>query len=182
VRSFIILASPRSRTAWLSTWLSDGHRTCWHDLLACVSDTATLRDIVNSHNGTIETAGGDFYRTLFDTFPNSRFAILRRSEMQIAQSLQRKGAPISQAHRALSSLAEAEGWLKNRTDVLTIDFEALNQEHVLENIWKTLRGDAHDMLRTRRLMKMRIEKVVPFWSGVAPSISDHEAVLRQMVK
>lgn len=180
--NFIILASPRSRTAWLSTWLSDQGHVCHHDLLAKVDDPLTLKDQLGFDNGTIETAGGSYYRTLFQLFPRARFLIVRRAEREIALSLQRHGVSLATAHLSLNALCEAEAWLRPRTNLMCVDFKDLSDERTLDSLWSHLRGGLHDLNRTRRLVKMRIERINPFWSEVAPQVLSYEQCLRQTVE
>ena len=91
---FFILGLPRSRTAWLATWLTYGGRTCWHDALANVRNVAGLRTLADEGAvGFAETAGSYFPRVLHREFPNAKYVFVTRLSTSVEASLDRLGKP-----------------------------------------------------------------------------------------
>lgn len=84
---FMILANPRSRTKWLSTYLSHSGFVCGHDtMLEChtVDDFLARLDRLD---GTIETSAAIGYRIWQQQFPAARFAIIHRMPIEVGESL-----------------------------------------------------------------------------------------------
>lgn len=167
---FVILALPRSRTAWLSAWLTHGGRYCHHDALAFVHGGAALQALVQGGNGIAETAGHALPRVLHALLPDARFLVIHRDPAQIIHSLGMLGAwnarSIVEAGRR--ALDDAVGYLKPRARVMEAGYSDLSKAHALRSIWGFLRDDAHDDARTKALVGMRITKLDPF-AGMPPT-------------
>lgn len=168
---FVILAQPRSRTAWLSTWLTHGDRRCHHDALATAHSRDALRRLTAGGNGLAETAGMAIPRVLFDTLPGARYLIVWREPAQVVESLERLGAGASRAavQAGALELDRAARYLKERAPLLQMWFDDLDDPDRLDAVWRFLRpGDHHDQARTRALSGMRITKLNPF-AGFPPT-------------
>lgn len=83
--SFVILALPRSRTKWLSTFLTYADWQCGHDELRhCRSLADVWSWLSQPCTGTVETAGAPFWRLIPD---GVRVVTIRRPVEQVAMSL-----------------------------------------------------------------------------------------------
>lgn len=89
---FIIFALPRSRTKWVSEWLSFGGRyAIGHDLTVDCSSIADFEDALDAVDGTVETGAILGWRLLLARHPELRVATISRPVWQIVASLQAQG-------------------------------------------------------------------------------------------
>lgn len=85
---FIIFALPRSRTAWLASYLSYKDWQCGHEtaiLLRSVQDVKGLFALQNV--GVVETAAAQAWRILKHHIPNLKMAVIRRPIDDVVQSM-----------------------------------------------------------------------------------------------
>lgn len=181
---FVILGTPRSRTAWLSTWLTDGGRRCHHDALATAQTRDAIYNLTKNGDGLCETAGALMPRVLRDAIPNARYLIVRRDRAYVAASLERCGAfgARSIARLADESLDTAKAYLAPRAEVHEVSFDQLDDERTLAEVWNYLRGDEHDAARTRALSAMRVTKINPFAGNPPAGLLDMERRLMRSRK
>src|SRR5664279_2954834 len=89
---FVVLAMPRSRSYWLSRFLSAGGWHCGHDELRHMRSLDDVRSwLAQPLTGTVETAAGPFWRLLMDLAPDARVVVLRRPVAEVVDSLVRLG-------------------------------------------------------------------------------------------
>jgi hypothetical protein len=85
---FLGLALPRSRTNWLSNYLTYGPWTCWHERIPTMR---TLDDIKawlsQDFTGSMETTGAPFWRTAIKIRPDLRILIVRRPVGEVVDSI-----------------------------------------------------------------------------------------------
>lgn len=170
---FFIFAPPRSRTAWLSAWLSYGGKACWHDALAAVEGVEGLKALYNDGSeicGFAETAGCIFPRSILEAFPDAKFLFVSRLHQHSVDSLNRLGqngeAVMQQVNRAMS---ESIAYLRPRAPVAFVPMEHLDQADTLASLWAFLRGDEMPVDHTMMMLQLRITKKHPF--GGKPSIT-----------
>lgn len=161
---FFILGLPRSRTAWLATWLSYNGRICWHDALGHVTNENDLRALVDAGAcGFAETAGSYFPRVLHRAFPKAKFVFVTRLSTDVVDSLNRLGKNGSNVVNVASgALQEAIAYLTPRTDVKFVQFEKLDDFATLANLWRALRSDPFPSRYTTAMLQMRVTKLRPF--------------------
>ncbi len=88
--AFVIFALPRSRTAWLSRFLSYGEWFCGHEELRHVRSLDDVRAWFSQGQiGTAETAGAPWWRLLERFAPYSPVVIVRRPVDEVVDSLAR---------------------------------------------------------------------------------------------
>jgi hypothetical protein len=85
---FIVYALPRSRTKWLSEFLSYGDHQCAHEQARYAR---TPEDVANwfqqPNTGTVETSAAPFWRTVRDVAPDARVLVVRRPVEEVERSL-----------------------------------------------------------------------------------------------
>ncbi len=87
MQPFIILALPRSRTFWLSRYLSYGSWHCGHDeIMHCRSLDDVRSWFAQPDIGTVETAGSPFWRLLP---PSAKIITVRRPVEDVLDSVVR---------------------------------------------------------------------------------------------
>jgi len=94
VRPFVVFALPRSRTAWLSRFLTYGGWTCGHEELRRMRGLADVRNwLALPQTGTVETAGAHWWRLLRHMAPETRVLVIRRPVEEVFDSLERALGP-----------------------------------------------------------------------------------------
>lgn len=87
---FVIFALPRSRTAWLSKFLSHGGWHCGHDELRHMRSLDDVKAWFSQPlTGTVETAGAPWWRLLSRYAPAAKIAVIRRPVGEVVESLMR---------------------------------------------------------------------------------------------
>ena len=137
---FIILALPRSRTQWLSKFLTHGDITCHHEW---ISTRDSLDDIVTlGSHGTAETFGAVVWRQLYARIPDAKWVIVKRPIAEVDASLRRQGYVRCVEHYA-AFLRAAEAAIP----ALVVDYHDINDR--LGEIWAHCRNDAMPKGRER---------------------------------
>ncbi len=91
-RKFVVLALPRSRTAWLARFLSYGGRRCGHDLAVDCSSVAEFRSkLATDYDGTVETGAIVAWRAIRANLSGARLIALKRPVEEVLESFARAG-------------------------------------------------------------------------------------------
>lgn len=86
--NFVVLALPRSRTAWMSRFLTYGNWLCGHDEIRHARSLDDLHAWLGmERTGTVETSGAPFWRWLTAARPDARIAVVRRPVDEVVASL-----------------------------------------------------------------------------------------------
>lgn len=89
---FIIFALPRSRTAWLSRFLTHSGWVCRHDLVATIAKFDEIKRILESDKtGVADTGMSLGWPVIRRLFPKARFVTVRRSLEEVERSLHHCG-------------------------------------------------------------------------------------------
>jgi hypothetical protein len=146
VSAFVIFASARGRSKWLSGFLSYGDWICGHDEL---QHMRSLDDIATWFTqpciGSVETAGAPFWRMLVREQPSARIVVVRRPVDDVLESLARQGL----AGEALTSLIKAtdrklEQIERRVPGVLPVRFDDLVREDTCAQVFEHCLGIKHD--------------------------------------
>jgi len=141
MRPFVILATPRSRTKWLSTLLSYGDWHCGHDqIVHCRSMDDVASWFAQSFTGTVETAAAPFWRLLP---PDVTVVTLRRPVAGVVASYARGGLVVPPAiiERQIRKLDQIEARLPN---VLPVTFDDISTESGCARVFERCLGISHD--------------------------------------
>lgn len=138
--NFVILALPRSRTAWLARWLTYGEFQCGHDQ---VKHCRSLDDIASwmgqPCTGTVETAAAPFWRML-GRFGDVRVATVRRPVADVVASLQAVAPGAFQTEATTAAMTRLDRKLeqieRRLPDVLSVPFEDLATEDGCRRLWQ----------------------------------------------
>jgi hypothetical protein len=136
ITPFVIFGLPRSRTTWLSRFLTYGPWVCCHDALLSLDSVAGLRELLSlPETGLCET-GMSFAAPLIRRyFPNCRFVVVRRPLADIEASLSR--SPGWEGSR--DYLAEEEKRLEAISAMpgtLTVTFDQLNGMQACQEVFE----------------------------------------------
>ena len=104
---FLILAAPRSRTNWISKFLSYGAWYCGHEQLLFARSLGDVRSWLSMNQvGSAETGAMWHWRLAKHLRPDLRLITIRRESKEILDSLGRIGLPVPFRYRA--DLLEAD--------------------------------------------------------------------------
>jgi len=148
ITPFVIFASPRSRTTWLSAFLQYGGWQCGHDELRHCRSLDDVRSwLAQPQTGTVETAAAPFWRLLERYSPEARIVTLRRPVAAVAASLARAGLCVDAAvmQRLLITdrkLEQIEHRLAGR--VFPLRYEELDDEAVCAELFTYCLSLPHD--------------------------------------
>jgi hypothetical protein len=162
--SFLILCLPRSRSYWISKYLSYPPFECGHDIIL---KSNSLKEFITNFSeltGSVELNFGVVWQSLTRLFPETKIVVVRRSVDDVYESLRTVGVYIPQEelrirHAALINCAKFPG-------VSSIDYKDLNDpeccewlfEHCLDQKWdeKWYKEFAHQKLQMEVRQRMQI--------------------------
>jgi len=132
---FVIYALPRSRTAWLSRFLTYGPWTCGHDVVTDLHSVDGLRAFfATPGTGSAETGMVVGWRLVQAYFPDARVVVVRRPVDEVAASLARFGIVMPEGH--LETLDSQLAEVARQPAVLSVSFADLADERVCRRIWE----------------------------------------------
>lgn len=143
---FIVLALPRSRTKWLSSYLSYGDWVCGHDE---IQYCATLDDIATwftqPNIGSVETAVAPFWRLLVRMQPAVRIVTVRRPVDSVLASLARQGVGGDTVAELIRACDRKLDQIEHRVpNVLSVRFDDLTREDVCAAVFERCLQLPHD--------------------------------------
>jgi hypothetical protein len=191
MQPFVVFSLPRSRSAWLSRFLTYGEWMCGHEELRHMRSLDDVQAWFSQPNiGTAETAGAPWWRLLERFAPNARVLVVRRPRNEVAESL--INIPGTQFDRTAldsillkldRSLDQIEARLPN---VLSVSFDSLNEEDTCAAVFEHCLQQPHDLDHYARLAPVNIQINMPalmrHYAAYAPameklaSIAKHETI------
>lgn len=145
---FIVLALPRSRTFWLSKFLTYGDWNCGHDQILNLRSLQDVDSWFSQPNvGSVETAGSVWWRTIRDRFPGIKLVTIRRPVEQVVDSLLRLGIGFEKESltKAMVKFDRKLDQIEHRVPgVLSVKFDELEQESVCARIFEHCLPYRHD--------------------------------------
>ncbi len=162
---FVVFALPRSRTAWLSQFLSYGDWTCGHDQLRYMRSLDDVKAWLSlEKTGTCETGASPFWRLIHKYRSDLQIVTIRRPVEEVVESLVKAGlrtdpAIVRKAMTGLDrKLDQIEGRLPN---VLSIPFNSLKNETVCSVLFEHCTDYVHDAERWKLLDAANIQVNFP---------------------
>lgn len=156
---FVIFALPRSRTAWLSRFLSYGDWHCGHEELRHMRTLSDVEAWLSQPcTGTIETAAAPWWRLLN---PNVRVVTIRRPVAEVVESMMKipgcvfdRDALEAAMKRHDRKLDQIEARFPN---VLSVKFSDLDQEDVCAALFEYCLPYQHDSAYWQALSPINIQ-------------------------
>jgi ribosomal protein S18 acetylase RimI-like enzyme len=161
---FIVLTLPRSRSAWLSRFLTYRDWHCGHDELRHMRQIEDARSwLAQPATGTVETAVAPFWRLARHLRPDVRFVTIRRDPEEVAESIVRCGlaSDLDATVRAMRRLDHKLGQIERRTGARSFRFEDLAREEVCADLFEHLLPYRHDSARWAELDRQNVQINVP---------------------
>lgn len=181
---FIIFSLPRSRSAWLSAFLSRPGAVVGHDI-GITSDTpADFADALN-HDlaGTCETGAAFAWRLIRKLVPDVRFVVVLRPVSEVCASLERCG--ITGMEAEMQARMDGLQQIMHQPGTTTLDWTALRFEGTCARLYAQLTGEPMDaqwwrtfaplniqvdMAQRLRLLQARSEQITRLKATVAQEL------------
>lgn len=127
---FVIFGLPRSRTFWLSRFLTYGDWTCGHDELRHARSMEDVDAWLSQPcSGTVETIGAPWWRLLRHRRPDARIAVVRRPVGAVVDSLAGLGFDPAVMRPAMERLDHKLDQIERRVPgVLSVSWDQLSTE------------------------------------------------------
>lgn len=145
---FVIFGLPRSRTAWLSKFLTYGEWFCGHEELRHMRSLQDVRSWLSQPcTGSAETTAGPWWRLLSRYSPSARVVVVRRPVYEVLGSLLKLGIPFDREalEKALPRLNAKLAQIERRMpNVLSVRFADLEREDVCSAVFEHCLPYRHD--------------------------------------
>lgn len=186
---FLVLSLPRSRSAWLSRFLSYREWTTSHEHLRYCRSLDDVKTWFSLEKvGSVETTGAPFWRLVEKFAPETKVVVVRRPVEEVVDSLRRAGlsAETRDVRAAMlrldRKLEQAEGRLEN---VRSYSFSSLGEEEICKEIFEWVLPYSHDRMWWGQLHSTNIQidfpALIRYVSAYLPQINRLEAQARQMM-
>lgn len=134
MNKFIILALPRSRTFWLSNFLSYGGNRCGHDIAVECDSIEDFEKKMFWLSGTCETGAMIAWRTLRRRLPDAKIITIRRSKAAVIRSFERLGFDIN--HEEMDTRDALLDVVEKLPETLSFDYEELSSESSCKRLFE----------------------------------------------
>jgi hypothetical protein len=161
---FIVYALPRSRTAWLSAFLSHRDHHCGHDVAAFMRSMEDVRGwLSQDFTGTVETAAAPWWRTIHRIRPDIRTAVVRRPVPEVVESLMAVYPFDREAlEREMRKLDAKLDQIERRIPgVISVSFNDLRGEAACKRIFEHCLPYRHDPAWWASLSDVNVQISVP---------------------
>jgi hypothetical protein len=141
--AFVIFGLPRSRTYWLSQFLSYGNRQIGHDLSGEVRSTREFVNFVRAYGGVCDTGAVIGWRALRAEMPSATFITIRRPIGECIQSLRRTFA-VELDLDDLKALDDMLDCLEASPGTIRYEYSDLKSAESCRRLFETCLGIAFD--------------------------------------
>lgn len=163
-RPFIILALPRSRTAWVSCFLTCGNLFCQHEVYGVgVTPNEIARSIKEQrarYSGICCPGSLLVWRELVSLFPDATYVYLRRPRDESQASLARVSGVSEEILRpGFDALERAAREFVEEAEPYVVDSQNLSDEFWARMLWSWVAPDEPlPQAHLDRMMKLHIEQ------------------------
>jgi hypothetical protein len=158
--SFLILSLPRSRSAWLSRFLSYRNKRCGHDIAPRCGSVAEVVDRLGRYDGSCETGAMLAHQILRNQLPGTKFVTVRRPVREVIDSLARVGLRADEEiYRRAAMLDE----LERLGGVRTYTYEDLINPACCKEIFEHCLETEFDPLWWASHHELNIQVAMPGW-------------------
>lgn len=186
---FIIYALPRSRTFWLSKFLSYGDWICGHDELRHLRTLENAKTWLNAPcTGTAETAAAPWWRLAQMIKPDARVVTIRRDPAGVLGSLLRTGIAFDQG--ALKAMLAAMDRKLDQIEaripgVLSVQFDDLTKEEICAKVFEHCLPYKHDpewwVLMNSQNLQCDLRSYIHECQTFAPQLEKVGRAAKQMI-
>lgn len=161
---FLVLSLPRSRSTWLSRFLSYGDWHCGHDELRQMRQMEDIRSWLSQPmTGSVETAAAPFWRLALHICPTLRIVTIRRDPAEAAKSAVRAGLAhdLATTTERFGQLDHKLGQIERRTGARSFRYEDLAREGVCADLFEHLLPYRHDSAHWAALDRQNVQINAP---------------------
>ncbi len=136
---FVIYAMPRSRTTWLSEFLSYSDWRCYHEIAVTMRSIEDVRAfLARPCTGTSDTAAAPGWRLIRHLAPDVRSVVIRRPIDDVFDSLMQLGIAYDKPalRRILVYLDRLLVEISRQDNCLSVDYEYLDDEGACREIFE----------------------------------------------
>ena len=141
-RPFFILTLPRSRSEWLSAFLSYKGAIIGHDTAVNCDSVGDFLAAVSMMRGTVKSGAVIAWKQLVATFPHSVFIAVHRPVHEVLISLEKLGVPAR--YSELYDRAKMLEEFSNYPGMKSCGFNSLNRDRVRREIFEACLGVQYD--------------------------------------
>lgn len=157
---FIIYALPRTRTYWLSQFLSYGNVKCGHDELRHIRGLDDIKSLLSMPDyGSAETGAAPYWRLIHAMRRDIKVVTIRRPVSDVVDSLMAMGVSLRRRdlHARMQYLDAKLDQIEARVpDVMRVDFNALQDEAQCAALFTHCTGLPHDEAWYRHVAPLRL--------------------------
>ncbi len=162
---FLIFSSPRSRSFWLSTFLTSRPWTCYHEEIRHLRSLEDAKSFLSlPYVGAVETALAPWWRLCLHLRPDLRVVVIRRPVEDVVASFRRvlpgvdAGLIHKQAVKCDRKLAQISTRLPS---ALSLPYAALSSPQTLANLSEFCHGTPCDPGRAAALSQVNLQIDLP---------------------
>lgn len=158
-QSFLIVALPRSRTAWLSRFLTYGDHICGHEELRHMRSVDDVKAWLSMPNmGSAETTAAPWWRLMQRMAPDVRVVVVRRPVAEVVESLAAFGFDKAVMEPLMMRLdAKLAQVAKRVPNALEVTFDALNDEETCKAVFEHCLPYTFDRNHWQRLASENVQ-------------------------
>jgi hypothetical protein len=174
---FVIFALPRSRTFWLSRYLSYAEWHCGHDELRHARALDDIRSWFGQPcTGTIETLAAPWWRLAQTLSPKLRIIVVRRPVADVVQSLARQGFDPVMMTPLMTRLDRKLDQIAARVaDVFSVSFDDLASEDTVARLFEHCLPYRHDpewyALMAPRNLQISLPPLIRYMRACQPQMA-----------
>jgi GNAT superfamily N-acetyltransferase len=161
---FVVIALPRSRSYWLSRFLSYGSYECGHDQARYVRSIDDVKAwLAQNFTGTAETAAAPWWRLIRGIRPDAKILVVRRPVQEVVDSLMRldlKGIGTFKRDiltREMERIDRCLNRIEREPNVLSVRFHDLVDEAVCRAVFEFCLPYCHDHDRWQRMAGQNLQ-------------------------
>lgn len=178
---FVIYALPRSRTAWLSKFLSYRDVICGHETALQYRTVSDIKVFVHAYTGAVETAVAPAWRLLHTMVPDLVPVVVLRPVDEVVDAMMRLNiAPFVYDEKMLRKNMERVNrdleTIASQPATLAIEYKDLDDPHHIRALWGRVMPYPFDGARWLHYKDLHIEvdvkSVLRYYHGHRAAI-DH---------
>lgn len=162
MKNFFVFSLPRSRSAWLSVFLSQGNSFCYHEALTHIKSFSELKQLFYRSEakvvGNSDPTNIVFADEILTHFPDAKILIVDRPVTEVWESLKRVGLEFD-LDFLKARYGELHEMANNNENALLVGFEQLESVDVMAAVWEHLMQDEEpfDLHRFYELNRLNIQ-------------------------
>lgn len=182
--TFLVLGLPRSRTAWLSRFLTYGEHICGHEELRHLRTVDDIKSwLTMPKTGSAETTAAPFWRMMSRLAPDVRVVVVRRPVDDVVESLAAFGFDLAVIEPLMRKLdAKLSQIVKRVPGVLEVSFDDLNTEETCKAVFEHCLPYPFDRAHWQKLASENVQcdmrEMVRYAAAFRPQLNKLAAVAK----